>query len=60
MIPLNCSTLPCKNGATCYDSKNLSSNSYIGYKCYCSEGYEGDQCEISIKSFRITLKKLLF
>ena len=35
---LECSSGPCKNGATCEDKVN-------GYQCVCDTGYSGEQCE---------------
>ncbi len=45
VTPLNCSTFPCQNNATCVNIENISSNTLIGYQCNCSDGYEGSQCE---------------
>ena len=33
-----CTSNPCKNGATCDDAVNM-------YTCTCAAGYEGDHCE---------------
>ena len=39
--PTKCDPNPCMNGATCRPAPQ----SLVGYKCTCSPGYEGVNCE---------------
>ena len=39
--PDNCSTQPCRNGATCESLAN-------GYRCTCQQGYNGPNCNIDV------------
>ncbi len=48
MVPLNCTSSPCKNNGTCFNVKKNNSNSLIGYECKCNNGFSGSECETSI------------
>lgn len=40
---VTCENLPCKNGATCADVKNLKTND--NFTCTCEEGFVGPYCD---------------
>ena len=40
-----CSSVPCQNGGTCVDQVN-------GYKCTCSPGYTGSNCQTSMFKYQ--------
>lgn len=36
-----CASLPCKNGAGCFQDR-------LGYNCSCGNGYKGTNCEVDL------------
>ena len=43
-----CASSPCRNGGTCQDEVD-------GFTCRCTDGYEGDVCEIGIENLRVLM-----